>query len=144
METTPNGGGFPGSGILGRLGEKVLGWIAFGLLALGAYGVYSLGPQGRGAIAAAAGRIAMFVGLVVVLPWFTRFFIKRLLAIGENWVGLALIAGLTLIDLFVGLWLLGGLPSGFWGWLICLTILGLLATYNFFVCEYLAETLGGM
>ncbi|MDX2198032.1 MAG: hypothetical protein SF069_03570 [Phycisphaerae bacterium] len=144
MEPTPNGGGFPGSGILGRLGEKVIGWIAFGLLALGAYGIYSLGPEGRGAIATAAGRIAMFAATVLVLPWLTRFFIKRLLSIGENWVGLALIAGLTLIDLVVGLWLLGGLPIGFWGWLISLAIVGLMASYNYLVCEYLAETLGGM
>ena len=79
-----------------------------------------------------------------MLPWLTRLGIRRLLEIGENWVGLLVIVGLTLIDLGLGVWLLGGLPSGVWGWLLGLAALGVAGIYNYLVAEYVAERYGGL
>ena len=138
------GNGFPGAGILGRLGEKILGWVALGLLVLAAYGVYRMGPEGRGAVLSAAGRTVGWIAFVALLPWISRFFVKRLLSVGENWVGLLLIGGLLVVDVLVGLWLLGGLPTGVWSWIVSLAAIGVAGAYNFLVCEYVAERYGGI
>lgn len=140
----PGGAGIPGLGILGRLGEKILGWIALLLLLLLGYGVYRLGPEGRGAILSATGRIVLWIVIAIALPWVTRFFIRRVLEVGANWAGLALIAALTLIDIVVGLILMGGWPAGFWGWLVALAVVAAAATYNYLVAEYVAERYGGL
>lgn len=138
------GFGFPGASIFGRLSEKILGWIALGLLILAGYGVYKLGPDGRGAILSATGLIIGWIAIVAALPWFSRLFMRRLLQIGENWVGLALIAAFTIIDIAAGLALLRGWPEGFWGWFISLAAVGIAATYNYLVAEYVAERYGGL
>lgn len=144
-ESGPSRGfSFPGAGLIGRLGEKVLGWVALGLLILAGYGIYQLGPEGRGAILSATGRIVGWVVIVAVVPWFSRLVIRRLLEVGQNWVGLVLIACLTLVDVVAGLMLLGGWPTGFWGWLISFAAVGIAATYNYLVAEYVAERYGGL
>lgn len=137
-------GNIPGLGVLGRLGEKVIGWIALALLILLGYGVYRMGPDGRGAVLNATGNTIFWLVLVAALPWMARLGIKRLVEIGENWVGLVLIATFTLIDLIVGLVLLGGWPTGMWGWLVSIAVMGIAATYNYLVCEYIAERYGGL
>jgi hypothetical protein len=144
MNDVGAGGGSSGFGMVGRLFEKTIGWIILGALIFAGYGIYKLGPDGRGAILSATGRIIGWVVIAAALPWLTRFFIRRLLEIGENWVGLALIAGLTLIDAIAGLTLIGGGPEGFWPWVLSLAALALAGTYNYLVAEYLAERYGGL
>lgn len=130
--------------MLGRLGEKVIGWIALGLLVLLGYGIYRMGPEGRGAVMSATGNTIFWIVLVAALPWTTRVAIKRLVEIGENWVGLVLLAVFTLIDLGVGMYLIGGWPTGMWGWLASIAAIGIAGSYNYLVCEYVAERYGGM
>ncbi len=134
----------PTSGILGRVGEKVLTGIIFALLIVLAVGVYRMGPEARGAIISGIGRTLVWIGIAALLPWSVRLFIRRLIEIGQNWVGLALITGLTVIDVVVGLILIGGLPAGGWGWFSAVTALGIVATYNYLVCEYLADRHGSL
>jgi len=133
----------PTGGIFGRLLERVLSLIALGLVVLAGVALWQMGPQGRAAIWSAIWRTALWLALAAVLPWSARLFIGRVLETGSNWAGLALIAALTVIDLMVGLILMGGLPAGGWGWLAALAALGLAGTYNYFVAEYLAEQAGG-
>jgi hypothetical protein len=130
-------------GILARLGEKVLGWIALGMLILLGIGIWQMGPEGRGALWSGIWRTAVWLVVATVLPWSVRLLITRLLEISSNWVGVALLAGLTLVNLGLGLILLQGLPSGVWGWLSSLAALAIVATYNYLVTEYLAEQAGG-
>ncbi len=129
-------------GILGRLGEKVLGWIALALIIVVGVGVWRMGPEARGAILSGIWYTLVWIVIVAALPWLTRLFIGRLLEIGENWVGVVLIAVYTLIDLIVGVIFLGGLPVGGWGWVVALAALAVAGTYNYLVCEYLAEQAG--
>lgn len=133
----------PTGGILGRLTERVLSLVALGLVVLAGVALWQMGPEGRAAIWSAIWRTALWLALAAALPWTGRLFIGRVLAVGANWAGLVLIAALTAIDLIVGLVLIGGLPAGGWGWLAALAALGLAATYNYFVAEYLAEQAGG-
>ncbi len=135
METT-------GGGILGRLGEKVLGWIALGLIvALGAAIVF-MEEDTRAAIWSGIWRTIAWIVIVAALPWVSRFFIRRLLEVGSNWAGVVLLAVLVLLDAIAGLVLMGGWPSGGWGWLAALAALAIVGTYNYLVTEYLAEQTG--
>ena len=133
----------PGGGILGRLSEKVLGWIVLGLLVLAGVALWRMGPEARSAIWNSIWRTAAWIGLAAALPWVTRLFVSRILAAGSNWAGVVLLAVLTVVDLVVGLILLGGMPSGGWGWTAALAALAVAGTYNYLVTEYLAEQAGG-
>jgi len=130
-------------GILSRLAEKVLGWLALGLLIGLGVALWQMGPERRAALWSAIWRSGVWLVLAAALPWATRLFLRRILALGSNWAGVALLAGLALVDLVAGLVLMGGWPSSGWGWVASVTALGLAASYNYLVVEYLAEQLGG-
>lgn len=130
-------------GILGRLGEKMLGWIAFALILLAAIGVYQMGPERRGAILDGIWHSLLWLAIIAAVPWSVKLFIKPLLEVGENWVGLVLLAGLMLIDGIAGFLLMTGWPGGLWGWTAVTAALGIAGTYNYLVTAYLADMAGG-
>lgn len=132
-----------GGGILGRLGEKILTWIALGLLVLVGVAIYRMGPAGRQALWEGLWRSAVWVVFVAAVPWSAKWVIRRILEIGSNWAGFLLIAAYVVMDVVVGVILLGGLPSGGWGWVAALAALAVAGAYNFLVAEYLAEQAGG-
>jgi hypothetical protein len=68
--------------------------------------------------------------------------VRRVLEAGANWVPLALLAGLTLVDVLLALYLFGR-PSGGWSWLLTIGVAALAATYNYLVVEYLAQMAEG-
>ncbi len=129
--------------MLSRLGEKVLGFIALGLLVGIGIAIWQMGPGGRAAVWAGIWKTIAWLALAAALPWIVRVFVTRLLAIGSNWAGIGVLAALVVVDLAAGLALLGGWPAGGWGWLASLAALAVAATYNFLVVEYLAEQYGG-
>lgn len=135
METT-------GGGILGRLGEKVIGWIALGLLIAIGIAIWRMGPEGRDAIWNGIWRTGMWVAIVAGLPWSAKLFIRRILEVGSNWAGVGLVGGLLAVDLIAAL-VLGGLPGSFWGWVAGLGALAIAGTYNYLVTEYVSEMAGG-
>ena len=130
-------------GILARVSERILYVIGLGLLVLAGYAVYRLGPDGRAALWSGIGRTVAFIALAAAVPWAARFFMRRLLAVGENWVGAVLVSVLTLVDAIIGRVLMQGWPQSGWGWIAALAILAVLGTYNYLVAEYLAEQTGG-
>ena len=101
METT-------GSGILGRLGEKVLGWIALGLLIVLAIAIWRMDPVVRTAIWQGIWRTILWVVIAAALPWSARLFIRRILEVGSNWAGVGLLAVFVAVDLGVGLLMVSG------------------------------------
>ncbi|MFQ5805030.1 MAG: hypothetical protein ACE5I3_01130 [Phycisphaerae bacterium] len=101
METT-------GGGILGRLGEKVLGWVALALLILIGIAIWRMDPVLRTAIWQGIWRTIFWIAIAATLPWSARFFIRRILEVGSNWAGVGLLAALTVVDLGAGLLLLSG------------------------------------
>ena len=136
METT-------GGGILGRLGEKMLGWIALGLLIFLAIAIWRMDPVVRTAIWQGIWRTILWVVIAAALPWSARFFIRRILDVGSNWAGVGLLAALLAINVIAGLLLMTGWPASFWGWVAALAALAVAGTYNYLVTEYLAEMSGG-
>lgn len=101
METT-------GGGILGRLGEKVLGWVALALLILIGIAIWRMDPVVKTAIWQGIWRTIFWVAIAAALPWSARFFIRRILDAGTNWAGVGLLAVFVAVDLGAGLLLLSG------------------------------------
>lgn len=97
-----------GGGILGRVGEKVLGWIALALLILIGIAIWRMDPVLRTAIWQGLWRTIFWVIIAAALPWSARFFIRRILDVGSNWAGVGLLAALLAVDLGAGLLLLSG------------------------------------
>lgn len=129
-------------GILGRLSEKVLGWIALAIVVLVGIAVYQMPADTKAAIWSGIWRSIVWVIIAAAVPWSATLFIRRILEISTNWAGIGLIAGLTLVDLIAGIVLMTAWPSGGWTWAAALGALAAAGTYNFLVSEYLADTAG--
>jgi hypothetical protein len=97
-----------GGGILGRLGEKMLGWIALGLLIVLAIAIWRMDPVVRTAIWQGIWRTILWVVIAAALPWSARLFIRRILEVGSNWAGVGLLAAFVAVDLGVGLLMVSG------------------------------------
>ncbi len=130
-------------GILGKLGDKILTMIAIALVGLGAYALYRLGPEGRGALWTGIWHTIAWLVIAAALPWSGKLYIRRVLAVGANWAGVAAISALTVIDLIAGRVLMGAWPGSGWAWLASLAALAVAGSYNYLVTEYLAEQAGG-
>lgn len=131
-----------GGGILGRVGERILSWIGLALIVALGFAIYEMGPTARQAIWDTIWKTCVWLVVVAALPWSGRFFIRRILEIGSNWAGVALIAAYTVVDAVVGVVLLHGPPAGGWGWVAASAALAVAGTYNFLVAEYLSEQAG--
>ncbi len=135
MERTP--------GLLSRIAERVISWIALGLLLALAWAVWSMAPETRRAILDGIWRTIVWLAIAAVVPWSARLYITGVLEAGSNWASLALIAALTAVDVLAGVLLMTDWPHGFWAWLAAITAVACAAAYNYLVAEYLAETAGG-
>lgn len=131
-----------GGGLLSRVAERALGWVALGLVALGAIAVYQLSAETKAAIWSGAWRSTAWVVFAAAVPWSGWFVVRRLMTAGTNWAGAAWLAVLGLADVVLGLVLMSAWPSGGWGWLAVVGLLAVAATYNYLVTEYLADTSG--
>ena len=134
METSP--------GILGRLSEKVLGWIALGLLIALGIAIWQTPAATKAAIWSGVWRTAAWFAIIGVLPWSSRFFMSRVLEHATNWAGVALVGGFCLADGIAAICLMTAWPSSGWAWFLSAVALGLAGTYNYLVCEYVAEQSG--
>ncbi len=128
-------------GIFGRLGEKILGWIALALIAGIAFGIWQMEPESRAAIWKGIWTTIAWIAIAALLPWSARFFIKRILEVGSNWAAAGLVIGFVLLDIIAGLGL-KGFPGGGWSWFFSLAALAVAGTYNYLVTEYLADQTG--
>jgi hypothetical protein len=136
METT-------GGGILGRLGEKTLGWIILGLLVFLGIAIYRMPAETKAAIWSGIWRSVVWVVVAAAVPWSAKLYMGRVLDAGTNWAGVALLAVLTAVDLLAGALLMTGWPGSVWTWLAAIGALAVAVTYNYLVAEYLAEMGGG-
>lgn len=132
-----------GTGILGRVGERVLSWIALALIVAGGVAIWQMGPAARGAIWSGIWRTTAWVVFAAAVPWASRLVIRRVMEAGTNWAAVALLGALLVLDIVAALVLMTAWPSGGWGWMACLGALALVGTYNYLVTEYLAQTAGG-
>jgi hypothetical protein len=122
--------------------KSVISWILGGLTVLAviaaAIAYYDLPPAERQALWHHIGRVALWVGLMLVLPWATFFLSVAAARRDSNAVGVVLVGGYLLLDAIL-LFLLVGQPSGVF--LILSTAFGLLValTYTLLTCDWIAE-----
>lgn len=129
-------------GMLGRLSEKIIGWVALALIVGLGVAVWQMPAETKGAVWSGIWRSAAWLGIAAIVPWSARLFIRRVLEVGENWAGVALLAGYSAADIVAGIMLMTVWPTGGWSWFGCFALLGLAGTYNYLVTEYVAETAG--
>jgi len=131
-----------GGGILGRLSEKVIGWIVLGLLIFLGIAIYRMPAETKTAIWNGIWRSAVWVAIVAATPWSVKLFIRRILEAGTNWAGAALLAGLVAVDVVAALILMTGWPGSAWTWVAALGALAVAGAYNYLVTEYLSDMAG--
>ena len=131
-----------GGGMFSRISERFIGWIILGLLVLIGVAIWRMPAETRDAIVGGILRAAAWAVIAAITPWSTWFIIRRVAESGTNWAGVALLAGLTLVNLIAAWALMTGWPVGGWGWFAGLATLGVTATYNYLVTEYLAQQSG--
>ncbi len=134
METSPS--------IWSRLGERVLGWIALGILVALGVAIWQTPAGTKAAIWSGVWRTVLWVVVVAALPWSSWFVMSRVVGSGSNWAGAGLLAALVGADVVAALVLMTAWPSGGWMWLLSLGLLSLAGVYNYLVTEYLAEQTG--
>lgn len=127
---------------LSRLSERVLSWVALGLIVGAGIGLWQMGPEARGALWSGAWRSVAWLAIVAAVPWSATLYIRRLGDFGSNWAGVILLASLLLVDVVIAVLLMTAWPAGLWTWLAALALLALAAAYNFLVTEYLADQAG--
>lgn len=131
-----------GGGMFSRISERVIAWILFGLLVLIGFAIWRMPGDTRDAIVGGILRTAAWVIIAAVTPWTTWFIIRRVAEAGTNWAGTGLLVGLTGANLVAAWALMTGWPSGGWAWFAGFAALGVSATYNYLVTEYLAQQSG--
>ena len=124
-------------GIFGRLGEKVLGWIALALLIGIAYGIYQMPAETKAVVWKGIWTTLAWIAIAAAAPWSARLFMRRIMEVASNWAAAGLVGGFVLIDLIAGL-ILKDFPDGGWSWFFSLAALAVAGTYNYLVMEYLA------
>jgi len=128
--------------VLTSLGQYIGGKVITAILVVSGAGAviyFWRHPESLEAIWQTIKYAIVWMGFVAVLPWATFFITSWAVAKESNLAAGMVLAGYTLIDGLMALWLIGGLPGNVLAWGII--ILGFLAAgvYNLKVCEYLAE-----
>lgn len=124
------------------MAERVLSGVAFVIVIAIGWSIYQMPAATKKAILAGIWYTIVWLVLSGALPWSTKLFVTRILELGSNWAGVALIGGFTLINIVLGLVFLGGFPSGGWSWFASLGAIAVVGTYNYLVTEYLADMAG--
>ena len=81
----------PGGGILGRLSEKVIGYIALAIVVLVGIAIYQMPAETKGVIWSGIWRTIVWVLLAAGVPWSAALFIRRITEINTNWAGVGLV-----------------------------------------------------
>lgn len=121
-------------------GKVVTGLVALVVIAAG-ISWWRMDPGERHALLSGSGKIAGWVGLVLVIPWLIFFLIARVAKLESNLAGGMLVVLLTLLELVFLAWLFGWSIAGATAWTF-LILGGLIAgLYNLLTCDWIAEKL---
>jgi hypothetical protein len=129
--------------MLASLGKYVGGKVLTALLVVTSAVIviwfWQLPPEKKEAIWNGLKYSLIWIGFTGVLPW-ALFFVPPMLVRAEsNLVSAAGLMGYLIIDILAALWLAGWHFGGALAWLVVVLGFGCAATYNFVVCEYLAQ-----
>ena len=123
--------------------KTVGGKIATGVVALaviaGALSWWQMEPATRHAIVSGTGKIAAWLGCVLLIPWASFFLIGRVARTESNGAGAALVGGMTVIEAAVLAWLFNWSVSGAMAWVFYAAAVLLAGVYNLLACDWIAE-----
>jgi hypothetical protein len=130
-------------GIMSRISERVISWVVLALIVAAGIGIWQMGPELRQAWLTGLWRTLLWLVIAASVPWLGWVAMPRLLELGSNWVGVALLAVWLLLDVVAGVLLLTAWPASWGAWLAVLALLGVALAYNYLVSEYLAQRIQG-
>jgi hypothetical protein len=119
-------------------GKVISGFVALAVIAA-AISWWSMDESTRQGLVGGTGKIVAWLGVVLLIPWATFFVLGWLNKLESNLAGGLLVAGYTLLEVLLLLWLFDWSISGAAAW----TFVGfgglLAAVYNLFACDWIAE-----
>lgn len=127
--------------------KSITGKLVTGLLVLGVVtgGIswWQMDPQTRQSIVGGVGKIAGWLGVVLVIPWVSFFVIGKVAKMESNLAGAVLVGTFTIIETVLLAWLFDWQIAGAAAWTF-LFVGGLFAAaYNLFTCDWIAEKVSG-
>ena len=118
---------------------KVVGGLVSLAVVIAGISWWRMDPQTRQMLLSGTGRIASWLGVVLLFPWATFFIIAWVAKKNHNGAGAVLVAAYTLMEsLLLGYlfhWSLGSTSA----WTFFLVGVLLSAVYNLLICDWLAE-----
>lgn len=123
--------------------KTTAGKVISGLVALAVFAAaiswWRMDASTRDMLVSGTGKIVAWFGVVLLVPWATFFAIGWINKLESNVAGGLLVAGYTLLEVVLLLWLFNWSVSSPAGW----TFVGfgglLAAVYNLFACDWIAE-----
>jgi FtsH-binding integral membrane protein len=123
-------------------GKVVSGVVALAVIA-GGSSWWRTDPAMREMLLNGAGKIASWLGIVLLIPWATFFIVSKVARMESNAAGAALIAGYTILETVLLAWLFQWHMPSATAWTFLL-VGGLFAgVYNLFTCDWIAEKVVG-
>lgn len=123
--------------------KSTAGKIISGLVALtvvaGGISWWRMDETTRQMLLSGTGKIVSWFGVVLLLPWATFFLISRIGRMNSNLAGAGLVAGYTLIEFLLLLWLFDWSVSGATGWMFVTFGTLVAGVYNLLTCDWIAE-----
>ena len=121
-------------------GKVVAGVVALVVVA-GGISWWRMDEATRHMLILGAGRITAWFGIVLLLPWASFFVIARASRFESNLAGGLLVAGYTLVEFLLLLWLFNWSVPGPAAWTFVLLGALVAGVYNLFTCDWIAEKL---
>jgi hypothetical protein len=119
-------------------GKVISGMVALVVVAA-AISWWRMDESTRHMLLSGTGKIVAWFGVVLLVPWAMFFIIGWVNRLESNLAGGLLVAGFTLVEVVLLLWLFDWSVSGPAAW----TFVGfgglLAAVYNLFACDWIAE-----
>jgi len=124
---------------LKTVGGKVVTGVVVLAVIVGAVSWWQMEPATRDAILSGTGKIAAWLGCVLLIPWASFFLIGRVARTESNGAGAALVGGMTVIEAAVLAWLFNWSVSGAMAWVFYAAAVLLAGVYNLLACDWIAE-----
>lgn len=119
-------------------GKVISGIVALMVVAV-AISWWRMDEATRQMLVSGTGKIVAWFGIVLLVPWATFFIIGWVARLESNLAGGLLVAGFTLLEVLLLLWLFDWSIAGPAAWTF-VAFGGLVAAvYNLFACDWIAE-----
>lgn len=123
--------------LAGKVGGGIVGLV----VVTAAISWWRMDEATRHALLGGTGKTVAWFFFVLLFPWATFFISTAVGRLESNLAGAALVAGYTLLDTLLLLWLFGWHGFGIPGWTFVAVGSLMAAVYNVFVCDWIAEKL---